>query len=328
MVLRKYFLGGLLLIFASFYSCKNEVKEQVFRIQGTVFGTTYHITYQGNQSQQKSIDSLFYLVNKSTSTYIPTSDISKINKGDTTIVVDKLFAEVFKKSKRIFKETDGYFDPTVGNLVNAWGFGPKRELNDLDSLQVKDQMKLVGLNKVRLVNRKIKKEDLKIYLDFNSIGKGFGIDVIGRFLESENIENYLIEIGGEIRARGVSPKNKPWRVGIDNPNTDGSRTVSNFVDLTNMSMASSGNYRKFRVSETGKKYVHTINPKTGYATESNLLAATVYAPLDCADVDAYATAFMAMGLERTKSFVKKFSKIKVVLIYMNTKGELEEFITK
>ena len=328
MVLRKYFLGGLLLIFASFYSCKNEVKEQVFRLQGTVFGTTYHITYQGNQSHQKSIDSLFYLVNKSTSTYIPTSDISKINKGDTTIVVDKLFAEVFKKSKRIFKETDGYFDPTVGNLVNAWGFGPKRELNDLDSLQVKDQMKLVGLNKVRLVNRKIKKEDLKIYLDFNSIGKGFGIDVIGRFLESENIENYLIEIGGEIRARGVSPKNKPWRVGIDNPNTDGSRTVSNFVDLTNMSMASSGNYRKFRVSETGKKYVHTINPKTGYATESNLLAATVYAPLDCADVDAYATAFMAMGLERTKSFVKKFSKIKVVLIYMNTKGELEEFVSK
>ena len=328
MVLRKYFLGGLLLIFASFYSCKNEVKEQVFRLQGTVFGTTYHITYQGNQSHQKSIDSLFYLVNKSTSTYIPTSDISKINKGDTTIVVDKLFAEVFKKSKRIFKETDGYFDPTVGNLVNAWGFGPKKELNDLDSTQVKNQMKLVGLGKVLLIDGKIKKENPKIYLDFNSIGKGFGIDVIARFLEFKDVKNYLIEIGGEIRARGVSPKNKPWRVGIDNPNTDGSRTISNFVDLSNMSMASSGNYRKYRVSKAGEKFVHTINPKTGFAIESNLLAATVYAPLDCADVDAYATAFMAMGLEKTKLFLKKYPGIKVVLIYLNEKGELEEFISK
>ena len=328
MVLKRHFLGGLLLVITSFFSCKNEVKEQIFRLQGTVFGTTYHITYEGNQQYQKSIDSLFYLVNKSTSTYIPTSDISKINKGYTTVIIDGLFAEVFKKSKRIFKETDGYFDPTVGNLVNAWGFGPKKELNDLDSIEVKNHMKLVGLDKVLLIDGKIKKENPEIYLDFNSIGKGFGIDVIGRFLESKDVKNYLIEIGGEIKARGVSPKNKPWRVGIDNPNTDGSRTISNFVDLSNMSMASSGNYRKYRISESGKKYVHTINPKTGYATESNLLAATVYARLDCADVDAYATAFMAMGLDRTKSFVKKHPQIKVVLIYMNKKGELEEYISK
>lgn len=326
--MKRYFFGCIFFFLIVFSSCKEEVKEQVFRLQGTVFGTTYNITYKGTSEYQKSIDSLFYLVNKSVSTYIPTSDISKINGGDTTVVVDTIFTEVFKKSKRIFKETEGYFDPTVGNLVNAWGFGPKKELNDLDSIQVKNHMKLVGLNKVSIEDGKIKKENSKIYLDFNSIAKGFGIDVVGRFLESKKIKNYLIEIGGEIRARGVSPKNKPWRVGIDNPNTDGSRTISNFVDLSNMSMASSGNYRKYRISESGKKYVHTINPKTGYAIESNLLAATVYAPTDCADVDAYATAFMAMGLERTKEFIKNHPKIKVVLLFMNDKGELDKFVSE
>ena len=326
--MKRYFLSCLFIFFALIYSCKQEKKEQFFRLEGVVFGTTYHITYKGKFNYQKSIDSLFYLVNKSTSTYISTSDISKINSGDTTVVVDELFAEVFNKSKRIFKETNGYFDPTVGNLVNAWGFGPKMELNDLDSIQVKDHLRFVGLDKIELVNGKIVKQNPKIYLDFNSIGKGFGIDVVGRFLESKNIKNYLIEIGGEIRARGVSSKDKPWRVGIDNPNTDGSRSVSNFVDLSNMSMASSGNYRKYRISKSGKKYVHTINPKTGYATESNLLAATVYGKVDCADVDAYATAFMAMGLEKSKEFIINNSKIKVVLVFTNPKGELEKFISK
>ncbi|MGB0890720.1 MAG: FAD:protein FMN transferase [Flavobacteriaceae bacterium] len=318
----------ILLFTILFYSCKKEVKHEVFRLQGTVFGTTYNIIYKGEKNYQKSIDSLFYLVNKSVSTYLPTSDISKINKGDSLIVVDEVFSEVFKKSKRIFKETEGYFDPTVGNLVNAWGFGPKMELIDLDSTQVKKHMLLVGLNKVSLVEGRIKKDNPNIYLDFNSIAKGYGIDVVGRFLESQIIADYLIEIGGEIRARGKSPKDKPWRVGIDNPNTDGSRTISNFVDLSNMSMASSGNYRKYRISKSGKKYVHTINPKTGFAKESNLLAATVYAPTDCADVDAYATAFMAMGLEKTKLFVKKYNSINVVLIYMNEKGEIEKFTSK
>ena len=300
MVLKRYFFIGLLVTIGFFSSCKNEVNEQVFRLEGAVFGTTYHITYQGKLQYQKSIDSLFYLVNKSTSTYIPTSDISKINKGDTTIVVDKLFTEVFNKSKQIFIETEGYFDPTVGNLVNAWGFGPKKELNDLDSTQVKNHVKLVGLNKVLLVNGKIKKEIPEIYLDFNSIGKGFGIDVIGRFLESKDVANYLIEIGGEIRARGVNSKNKPWRVGIDNPNTDGSRSISNFVDLSNMSMASSGNYRKYRISKSGKKFVHTINPKTGYATESNLLAATVYASIRLCRCRCICNCFYGYGFRKNK----------------------------
>ncbi len=307
-------------------SCKDKHHLDSVKISGNVFGTTYNITYLNTKvSYQKSIDSLFLLVNKSLSTYIPTSEISKINAGDSTIIIDGFFTEVFQKSIRIHKETNGYFDPTVGNLVNSWGFGPKNEKKNLDSLQVNKMMQLVGLDKVSLVDGKIKKDAPEIYLDFNSIAKGYGIDVIGRFFESKNLDNYLIEIGGEIRARGKNSKNKNWRVAIDNPNTDGTRSFADVVALDNQSMASSGNYRKFRLTENGQKYVHTVNPITGFATESNLLSATVYAPLDCADVDAYATAFMAMGLEKTKEFLEEHTEVKAILMYVNKNGDLVEY---
>lgn len=318
---------GVLIICCVLFSCKQNNKHlDNVKISGNVFGTTYNITYLGaNKSYKKSIDSLFYLVNKSLSTYMPTSDISKINKGDSTVIVDALFTEVFKKSKRIHKETNGYFDPTVGNLVNAWGFGPKNEKIDLDSIQVKEQMKFVGLDKVSLAEGKIKKEYPEIYLDVNSIAKGYGIDVVARFFESKNLNNYLIEIGGEIRVRGKNTNNKNWKVAIDNPNTDGSRSFAGSVTLNNESMAGSGNYRKYRVAKNGQKYVHTVNPKTGFATESNLLSAFVIAELDCADVDAYATAFMAMGLEKTKAFLKEHKNLKAILMYFNEEGNLTQY---
>ena len=233
--------------------------------------------------------------------------------------------EIFSKSERIFKETKGYFDPTVGNLVNAWGFGPEKPLNNLDSSSVKDLMKFVGFDKVTIENNQVIKKYSETYFDFNSIGKGYGLDIIARFLESKKIKNYLIEIGGEVRVKGTKPEGKIWTVQLENPNTDGSRSAYTYLQLTNSSMASSGNYRKFRMAPTGEKYVHTINPKTGFALESNLLAATVIAELDCADVDAYATAFMAMGLEKTVKFLEDKPHLKVVLIYVNEAGDLAEF---
>ncbi|MGB1283577.1 MAG: FAD:protein FMN transferase [Polaribacter sp.] len=315
-----------LAILIGFTFCKNEEKPNRIILNGHIFGTTYKIVYTHSSiNYKKSIDSLFYLVNKSLSTYMPTSDISKINAGDSTIVVDDLFLEVFKKSKKIYTETNGFFDPTVGNLVNAWGFGPKNEKKNLTITEVKQQMQFVGFDKVKIVGRKVIKEHPKIYLDFNAIAKGYGIDVIGRFLESKNIVNYLIEIGGEIRAKGKKENGNPWKVGFDNPNTDGSRTVSRTINLFNTSMATSGNYRKFRITEDGKKYVHTVNPKTGFAKESNLLSVSVISDSDCADVDAYATAFMAMGLERTKEFIQSHKKIYVVLLFTNANGEIEEY---
>ena len=274
---------------------------------------------------QKSIDSLFYLVNKSTSTYIPTSDISKINAGDSTIVVDAIFSEVFKKSKQVFLKTDGYFDPTVGDLVNAWGFGPEEAKKEISDEEVERIMQFVGLEKVEIKEGKIKKEYKETFLDFNSIAKGFGIDVIGRFLEQKNVRNYLIEIGGEIRARGKNKKGNLWKVAIEKPNTDGTQSFMSAIELNNESMATSGNYRKFRVAKNGKKYVHTVNPKTGFAKESNLLSASVITNLDCADADAYATAFMAMGLERTKAFLKENRNVKAVLVYLNQQNFIEEF---
>ncbi len=309
------------------FSCSSEKEKEVLRLEGFVFGTTYHITFLDDSSisYQKSIDSLFDSFNSSLSTYLPTSAISKINKGDTTIVLDPYFREVLQKSKRIFKETDGFFDPTVGNLVNVWGFGPEKTNIHVDSALILKKMKLVGLDKISLEKGKLKKEYPGVYLDFNSIAKGFGVDVLGRFLESKNCTNYLVEIGGEIRARGKNAKGKQWRVAIENPNTDGTQTFYTTVALSNESMATSGNYRKYRITDSGQKYVHTVNPKTGFATESNLLSATVISELDCADVDAYATAFMAMGVLSVQEFLKTHTALKVLLIYVDDDGNIEEF---
>ncbi|WP_105003470.1 FAD:protein FMN transferase [Tenacibaculum sp. SG-28] len=319
-----FYLGCICLICV--VACKkSSPTDPTTKLAGVVFGTTYSIKYVADTDYKTSIDSLFQITNASLSTYIADSDISRINAGDTTVVVDNLFLEVFQKSKRIYKETSGYFDPTVCNLVNAWGFGYKKEQQDLDSAQVKTLMAHVGFDKIVVNDRKLRKEDAAVCLDFNSIAKGYGIDVVGRFLESKGIVNYLVEIGGEIRARGVKFNGELWKVGIDNPNTDGSRSFSKLVTLDNQSMASSGNYRKFRIGANGKKYVHTINPKTGFAVESNLLSATVFAPGDCADVDAYATAFMAMGFEKTKLFLAKFPELRVVLLYVNQEGSIQEY---
>ena len=306
-------------------SCNKETNTPI-KLQGFVFGTSYNIIYYDvGISFEEEIIQLFEDINNSISTYIPTSDISRINSGDSGVIVDAYFKEIFSKSERIFKETNGYFDPTVGNLVNAWGFGPKKPLNNLDSSSVKDLMKFVGFDKVKIENNQVNKKYSETYFDFNSIGKGYGLDIIARFLESKKIKNYLIEIGGEVRVKGTKPEGKIWTVQLENPNTDGTRSAYTYLQLTNSSMASSGNYRKFRMAPTGEKYVHTINPKTGFALESNLLAATVIAELDCADVDAYATAFMAMGLEKTVKFLEAKPHLKVVLIYVNEAGDLAEF---
>lgn len=311
-----------------FANCKKELQKQDYTLEGAVFGTSYKITYlYATKNYQTSLDSLFFDINNSVSTYIPNSSISKINSGEQGVTVDAIFVEVFKKSERIYKETDGFFDPTVGNLVNAYGFGPKNEKKDLTSEEIDTQMQFVGLNKVILKDGSIEKEHPKVYLDFNSIAKGLAIDIVARFFDTKQIDNYLIEIGGEIRAKGVKAKNKPWLIKVVNPvrayNNDGFKVIN----LSDKSMATSGNYRKFRITEDGKKYVHTINPKTGLATESNLLSASVIASADCADVDAYATAFMAMGLERTKAFLKFRDDLKVILIYADENGGLLEFST-
>lgn len=319
----------ILIIFI--FSCRKSKHEYATKLEGYAFGTTFHITYYDADKRDYTtqIDSLFYLVNKSLSTYLPTSDISKINKGDTTIIIDTYFKEVYQKSLKIYNETDGVFDPTIGILVNAWGFGPENITVKPNSFQINKLLNLVGFDKVQLKNGKIIKQHDSIYFDFNAIAKGYAVDIASRYLESKNITDYLIEIGGEIRVRGINKsKDTPWKMGIENPNFDGTRSIKKIVELTNESTATSGNYRKFTIDTiTGKKYAHILNAKTGYPAQNNLLSATVIANIDCADVDGYATALMAMSFKEATSFLAKHHELKGFLIYSDTNGDLQTFKT-
>ena len=321
--MRKYL--GFIVVLLLFSCDKNESNLKV--IKGNAIGTTFSIRYldTSNIDFESKIDSLIKVINKSTSTYIPNSDISKINKGDTTVVIDAYFEEVFRKSEKIYTETNGDFDPTIGVLVNAWGFGPGDKIENLDSIKIKELLKFVGFDKVEIKNGKVIKQYPEIYFDFNAIGKGYLVDLVGRLFEQNNIKNYLVEIGGEIRARGVNEKNSAWRIAIENPNFDGTRSFASTLQLHDESIATSGNYRKFRTTENGIKYVHTINTKTGFASESNLLSASVISKSDCADVDGYATAFMAMGLQKTQGFLQNHSELKVFLIYVDENGDIKTY---
>ncbi|HKJ06291.1 MAG TPA: FAD:protein FMN transferase [Flavobacteriaceae bacterium] len=323
-------MKNLLYIAICFFLISCQTNNKAKTIEGFAIGTTYSIKYISNNeiNFESKIDSIVKAINKSTSTYIETSDISKINNGDSTVVVDEHFKNVFKKSKRIYNETNGYFDPTVGVLVNAWGFGPEKNIETVDSLKIDSLLKFVGFNKVELLqNNTVKKIFPEIYFDFNAIGKGYLVDCVGRMFEENGVANYMVEIGGEIRAQGINENKKPWRIAIENPNFDGTRSLAEIIELNNESIATSGNYRKFRIDSLGNKFVHTINPKTGYAKESNLLSASVIAKMDCADVDGYATAFMAMGLDKTKAFLTQHPELKALLIYANENGELAIYKT-
>jgi len=298
--------------------------------RGNALGTTYSITYiaEGHLDYQKEIDSVFQVLNQSMSTYIPTSDISKINSGDSTIVVDEMFQEVFGISSRVHEVSKGYFDPTIGVLANAWGFGPGEQIQ-LDSLKVDSLLSYVGWDKVQLnSDHTIAKKHPAIRFDFNAVAKGYTIDRLGALLDAKGIQDYLVEVGGEVLAKGTNlVSGKQWTVGIDDPQVETGRSLKLIVSLEDRAMASSGNYRKFRIDpETGEKYVHTINPKTGYTKNSSILATSVVAHT-CAVADAYATTFMAMDLEESKEVLKAHGELEAYIIYLDGEGNTKEFMT-
>jgi FAD:protein FMN transferase len=312
-----------LLLFAliAVASCKptNELKI----VQGNALGTTYAVSIfaselNGNDvALRKAFDSLFVAVNASMSTYQDDSSISRINAGDTTVVVDELFEEVFRLSERVYSDSKGYFDPTVGVLVNAWGFGPQGPSTDqptnLDSL-----LQFVGFDKVSLVNRKIQLSQPGIQFDFNAVAKGYTLDKMSMVLEELGASNYLIELGGEILAKGENKqKGSPWRIGIDDPLSPESNSLTKIIGLSDQAMATSGNYRKYRIDpDTQTKFVHTINPLSGKAEPTNVLSASVIAPT-CAEADAYATALMAMPLEMSKIFLKERPDFSAFIIFVD-----------
>jgi len=298
---------------------------------GGALGTSYSIIYLSDSEldYQREIDSVFEAVNQSMSTYIPSSDISRINEGDSTLMVDKMFKQVFELSKEINRTTDGYFDPTVGNLVDAWGFGPGKQI-DLDSTRVDSILEYVGFDKVKLfADGTIRKQYPQIKFDFNAIAKGYTIDRLAILLDQKGISDYLVEVGGEIVGKGKNRiKEKDWVIGIDDPEDEGRATLKKMINLKNRAMASSGNYIKFRVDEkTGEKYVHTINPKTGYTQNSSTLGVTVLAN-NCATADGYATAFMAMNLKDVKEIITALETIDAYIIYSDEQGAIQEYMTE
>lgn len=312
----------LILLFI-FSACKEKQAPENIKLSGPVFGTGYNIQYysEAGIDYQPKLDSLFDVINNSLSTYLPDSDISKWNRNED-VEVDEHFKTVFNASKKINKESKGVFDPTIGNVVNAWNFGPDENKFLTDSSTIERLMGYVGFDKVHMLPNKFIRKD-STYLDFNAIAKGYGIDVIGEFFESEGITNYLVDIGGDMRVSGTNKeKQKLWTVGIEDPNFDDSQSYSNSILLSNKGMATSGTYRKFKVDENGNRYAHIIDTKTGYPTKTNVLSVSVIAP-NAMLADGYATTFQAMGIERTTEFLTVHPELQVYFIYLNDNDELE-----
>ena len=275
-------------------------KQPPFRTnEGLVFGTVYKITYQSQEDLHQEIKQALQDVDNSLSPYNKNSIITRINHNEDTML-NKAFTDVFNLSQKISQETDGAFDITVAPLVNAWGFGFKHALA-MDSLKIDSILQFVGYNKIKIDNNKIIKQDERIMLDCSSIAKGYGVDAVSQLLKGKGIQNFMVDIGGEVVVKGKNPRMKQWRIGINKPIDDSlsvNQELQTILEVTDLGMATSGNYRKFYYKD-GKKYAHTIDPRLGTPIQHNILSATVIAK-DCTTADAYATAFMVMGLEKAK----------------------------
>ena len=286
-----------------------------------IFGTAYKIVYQHDKDLSKEIREELMKVDYSLSPFNEKSVITAVNQN-RDVVLDTLFLDVFTMSMEISRETDGAFDITVAPLVNAWGFGFKNETRPTPR-QVDSLLQIVGYKKVRLEGNKVIKRDPRMMLDCSAIAKGYGVDVVARYLRSLGIRNFMVEIGGEVVTSGVNPQRLPWRVGVVKPSED-SLNVNNelqtILNVTDKAMATSGNYRNFYY-KNGKRFAHTIDPKTGSPVQHSLLSATVLAD-ECAVADAYATSFMVMGLERAKKLLERHPELMVYLIYDDGKDSL------
>ncbi|SEA55244.1 thiamine biosynthesis lipoprotein [Flavobacterium gillisiae] len=309
-------------------SCTS-AKKEIIKLEGNAQGTSYHITYLSDDGilYQKEIDSLLADIDGSMSTWIPNSIISRINKNEENVIVDDYFKTVFNKSVEVSEKTEGNFDITVGPLVNAWGFGPTSK-NTLSKSQVDSLLQLVNYKKVILKDNQIVKVNPEIKIDFNAIAQGYSVDVIADFLERKGINNYLVELGGEVKAKGKK-LNEEWKVGIDQPSEETSteRKLEAVVNLNNRALATSGNYRKFYI-EGNQKLSHIIDPKTGYPAKHNLLSTTVIAD-DGITADAYATAFMVMGLQKSISFLEKNENLKLEVYFIyDENGKWKTYISE
>lgn len=295
--------------------------------EGLVFGTVYKITYQSDRNLKNEIEAELKKVDNSLSPFNPNSIITRVNHNEET-ELDSFFIHVFQMAKKISEETNGAFDITVAPLVNAWGFGFK-ESTGVDSLTVDSLQQITGYRKVTLQDNKIIKTDPRIMLDCSAIAKGAGVDAVARLLENKGIRNYMVDIGGEVVVRGKNPKMNTWQIGINKPVDDSlsvNQELQTILAISDAGMATSGNYRNFYY-KGGKKYAHTIDPRSGYPVQHSILSATVIAK-DCASADAYATAFMVIGLDSAKAFCEAHPELDAYFICAGKEDRFETYFTE
>lgn len=301
-------------------------KQPPFRTnEGLVFGTVYKITYQHEDDLQNDIKAILMEVDNSLSPYNKNSIITRINHNqDTTL--NEHFIHVFELAQKISAETDGAFDITVAPLVNAWGFGFKHSI-DIGTSVIDSLRQFVGYQKIKLENGKILKQDERLMLDCSAIAKGYGVDMVARLLDKKGVQHYMVDIGGEVVVKGKNSRMKTWRIGINKPVEDSlsvNQELQTILEVSGVGMATSGNYRKFYYKD-GKRYAHTIDPRLGTPVQHSILSATVIAK-DCTTADAYATAFMVMGLEKAKAFCEEHPELNAYFI-CDGEGESYEIYT-
>ncbi|MBR1503176.1 MAG: FAD:protein FMN transferase [Prevotella sp.] len=287
---------------------------------GFIFGTSYRVIYQCDSDLSQSIKNELMKVDHSLSPFNEKSVITAVNNNEP-VVLDDMFQEVFRKAMAISRETDGAFDITVAPLVNAWGFGFKNGTQP-DHRQVDSLLEIIGYEKLSLANGKLQKKDPRIMLDCSAIAKGYGTDVVARLLNDRGVQNFMVEVGGEIVTKGVNAQRLQWKIGVTKPDDDSlslGNELQTILNVTDKAMATSGNYRRFYY-KGGKRFAHTIDPKTGYPVQHSILSATVLAK-DCATADAYATSFMVMGLDRAKIILEHHPELMAYLIYDDGHGK-------
>ena len=296
-------------------------------ITGFVFGTVYNITYQYKGDLSSEIEAELKRFDFSLSPFNDSSVISRVNRNEE-LVTDTFFQKCFNRSMEISRETKGAFDITVAPLANAWGFGFKKGAFP-DSLMIDSLLQITGYDKVKLVDGKVIKDDPRMMLSCSAVAKGYSVDVVAHFLDSKGIKNYIVDIGGEVVVKGKNSQGGLWRVGINKPIDDSlsrQKDLQTILEITNAGLATSGNYRNYYYKD-GKKYAHTIDPRTGYPVQHSILSSTVIAK-DCMTADALATAFMVMGLEEAEKFCKADPNINAYFIYSGKDGKFETYFTE
>ncbi|MBO6026136.1 MAG: FAD:protein FMN transferase [Bacteroidales bacterium] len=318
------FVIGLLLL----VSC--ERRPQKIMLQGLVQGSYYAITYYDDEGRnfQKEVDSIFHAVDLSVNLWVDSSVICKVNRNEE-VVLDQIFIDNFNIAQGAAALSGGYFDPTISPLVSAWGFSKNTsDLSPLTSHLIDSLKELVDYRKVRIEEGRLIKDNPAMKLDFNAIAQGYTTDLVGALLDAKGVKSFIVDIGGEVFARGTKPDGKPWVVGIEKPaaDWDSERVVQQRVELEDKGIVTSGSYRKY-VERDGKRYSHCIDPNTGYPVQHNLLSATVIAE-NATWADALASICMVMGMERSLELVKTLDGVEAYYIFVNDNNELETFATE